>query len=393
MSTNASPSPSNESIEFIRRLLGFDTVSRNSNLGMIEWMRDYLRRLGIEPRLTHDAGGGKANLFATLGDAAGPGLVLCGHTDVVPVDGQPWDTDPFRAEFRQGRVYGRGSCDMKSFIACVLAATPQLLAVKLKQPVHLAFTYDEEVGCLGVTTLLADLERTGIRPSGCIVGEPTGMQVMTAHKGQRVYRCCVRGVEAHSSLAPFAVNAIEYAARMVSFIRDVAADARAHGPQDEKFSVPHTTMQTAMIAGGTAPNIVPRDCEFQFDMRYLPGTDPSEFVERIERFAKTSLLPEMQVVSKDAGIRMELLADAPDLNTPEDDRVTYLGTRLAGNTVLGRVGFATDGGHFHRAGVPTIVVGPGSIEQAHKPNEFIEIEQVAQCERFLARLRDNLSAP
>jgi len=392
MSTDASSSPRNETIEFIRRLLGFDTVSRNSNLGMIEWMRDYLRSLGVESRLTYDAQGGKANLFATLGDAGGPGLVLCGHTDVVPVDGQPWDTDPFCAEFREGRIYGRGSCDMKSFIACVLAATPQLLAVKLKQPVHLAFTYDEEVGCVGVTTLLADLDRTGIRPSGCIVGEPTWMQVMTAHKGQRVYRCRVRGLEAHSSLAPLAVNAIEYAARMVSFVSAVAAEARTSGPRDEKFSVPHATMQTGMIAGGTAPNIVPRDCEFQFDVRYLPGTDPSDFVERIERYAQTSLVPEMHQVSKDTGIRLELLTEAPDLNTAEDHRITYLGTQLAGNGALGRVGFATDGGHFHRAGVPTIVVGPGSIEQAHTPNEFIALEQVAQCELFLARLRDNLSA-
>ena len=333
-----------------------------------------------------------SNPFSPPSTPSGPGLVLCGHTDVVPVDGQPWNTDPFRAELREGRIYGRGSCDMKSFIACVLAAAPQLLAAKLKQPLHLAFTYDEEVGCVWVTTLLADPERTGIRCSGCIVGEPTGMQVMTAHKGQRVYRCCVRGVDAHSSLAPFAVNAIEYAARMVSFIRDVAADARARGPRDEKFSVPHTTMQTAIIAGGTAPNIVPRDCEFQFDVRYLPGTDPSDFVERIERFAKTSLVPEMHEVSKDAGIQLELLTEAPDLSTAEDHRITTLGTRLAGNNALGRVGFATDGGHFHRAGVPTIVVGPGSIEQAHKPNEFIALEQLARCERFLARLRDNLSA-
>lgn len=392
MNTKVSATPSTETLDVIRRLIGFDTVSRNSNLGLIEWVRDYLARLGVSSRLTYDAGGGKANLFATLGGAGGPGLVLCGHTDVVPVDGQPWDTDPFHAEIRAGRIYGRGSCDMKSFIACVLAAAPRLLAAKLEQPVHLAFTYDEEVGCVGVTTLLADLERTGIRCSGCIVGEPTGMQVMTAHKGQRVYRCCVRGLEAHSSLAPFAVNAIEYAARMVCFIRDVAADARTSGPLDEKFSVPHTTIQTAIIAGGTAPNIVPRDCEFQFDLRYLPGTDPSEFVERIQRYAQTSLVPEMHEVSKDAGIQLELLTEAPDLNTAEDDRITRLGTQLTGNNALGRAGFATDGGHFHRAGVPTIVVGPGSIEQAHKPNEFIALEQVAQCERFLARLRDHLGA-
>ena len=386
------PGPSAETLAIIGRLIGFDTVSRNSNLGLIEWVRDHLAALGVKSRLTYDAGGGKANLFATLGEADGPGLVLCGHTDVVPVDGQPWDTDPFRAELRDRRIYGRGSCDMKSFIACALAETPRLLAARLKTPVHLAFTYDEEVGCVGVMTLLADLQRAGIRLSGCIVGEPTGMQVMTAHKGQRVYRCCVRGVEAHSSLAPFAVNAIEYAARMVSFIREVAQEARTSGPSDPKFSVPHTTMQTTLIAGGTAPNIVPRDCEFQFDMRYLPGTNPTGFIQRIERYAADSLEPEMRAVSKDAGIRLELLAEAPDLDTPDDDRLARLAARLAGNEALGRVGFATDGGHFHRAGVPTIVVGPGSIDQAHKPNEFIELEQVAQCERFLARLRDNISA-
>ena len=390
MTTNAAPPPGIESIEFIRRLLEFDTVSRNSNLGMIEWMRDYLRKLGVEPRLTYDAGGGKANLFATLGDATGPGLVLCGHTDVVPVDGQPWDTDPFRAEIRGGRIYGRGSCDMKSFIACVLAFTPRFLDTRLAQPVHLALTYDEEVGCVGVTTLLADLARAGIHPAGCIVGEPTGMQVMTAHKGMRVYRCCVRGVEAHSSLAPLAVNAIEYAARLVAFIRGLADEVRASGLKDGKFQVPHTTMQTGLIAGGTASNIVPRDCEFQFDMRYLPGTDPSEFAQRIQRYADDTLLPEMKRVSGDAGIKLELLAEAPDLNTPEDDRLAYLGMHLAGNSTPGRVGFATDGGHFHRAGVPTIVIGPGSIEQAHKPNEFIELEQVAQCERFLERLCSHL---
>ncbi|OGA16581.1 MAG: acetylornithine deacetylase (ArgE) [Betaproteobacteria bacterium RIFCSPLOWO2_02_FULL_63_19] len=392
MNADVSVVPSAETVDIIRRLIAFDTVSRNSNLGLIEWMRDCLRALGVKPRLTYDAEGGKANLFATLGDADGPGLVLCGHTDVVPVDGQPWNTDPFQADIREGRIYGRGSCDMKSFIACALAAAPQLIAERLKAPIHLAFTYDEEVGCIGVTTLLADLEQEGIRPSGCIVGEPTSMQVMTAHKGQRVYRCCVRGLEAHSSLAPFAVNAIEYAARLVSFIRDMAEEARRSGPRDEMFSVPHTTIQTAVIAGGTAANIVPRDCDFRFDMRYLPGTDPSGFIERIEQFAATSLVPEMRAVSKDTGIVLELLTDAPDLNTPDDDALTRLGVRLSGNGTIGRAGFATDGGHFHRAGVPTIVVGPGSIDQAHKPNEYIELEQVARCELFLSRLRDVMRA-
>lgn len=391
MNTNVSSLPSAGTLGIIRRLIAFDTVSRNSNLGLIEWARDHLAGLGVRSRLSYDAAGGKANLFATLGDAGGPGLVLCGHTDVVPVDGQPWDTDPFGADIRGGRIYGRGSCDMKSFIACALAAAPRMLAAELRQPIHLAFTYDEEVGCLGAMTLLADLEREGIRCSGCIVGEPTGMQVMTAHKGHRVYRCSVRGAEAHSSLAPFAVNAIEYAARMVAFIRDLAQETRITGPRDELFSVPHTTMQTAVIAGGTAPNIVPRDCEFQFDMRYLPGTDPSGLIERIEGFATTSLVPEMRRLSQDAGIRVELQSEAPDLNTPDSDLLAALGVRLAGNDAIGRVGFATDGGRFHRAGIPTIVVGPGSIDQAHMPNEFIELEQVARCERFLASLCDSIS--
>ena len=389
---NVSTPPSAATVEMIRRLIGFDTVSRNSNLGLIEWVRDYLKHLGVASRLTYDAEGGKANLFATLGDPGGTGLVLCGHTDVVPVDGQPWDTDPFRAELREGRIYGRGSCDMKSFIACTLAWTPQLLGARLRQPLHLAFTYDEEVGCVGVTTLLEDLKQAGIQPSGCIIGEPTGMQVMTAHKGMRVYRCCVRGVEAHSSLAPLAVNAIEYAARLASFIRGLTDELRVAGTRDEKFAVPYTTLQTGTIAGGTATNIVPRDCEFQFDMRYLPGSDPGELFARIERYAEHSLVPEMRAVAKETGIRLELVADAPDLDTAEDDRMAYLGMQLSGNKALGRVGFATDGGHFHRAGIPTIVVGPGSIDQAHKPNEFIELEQVAQCERFLTRLGETLAS-
>ena len=385
----SAPNPS--TLDIVCRLIGFDTVSRNSNLGLIEWMRDYLRALGVESRLTYDAEGGKANLFATLGDNRAPGLVLCGHTDVVPVDGQPWDTDPFRAELREGRVYGRGSCDMKSFIACTLTAAGRFLEANLRQPVHLAFTYDEEVGSVGVTTLIRDLQQAGIRPAGCIVGEPTSMQVMTAHKGIRMYRCRVRGAEAHSSLAPHAVNAIEYAARLVTFISGLAGEAQSNGPIDNKFSVPYTTMQTGTIMGGTAPNIVPRDCEFQFDLRYLPGTDPKEYYERIERFAEQSLLPEMRAVSPDTGIGLELVAEAPDLNTADDDRLTYLGTRLAGDNTLGRVSFATDGGHFHQAGVPTIVVGPGSIDQAHKPNEFITLDQIARCEQFLSRLHEYLA--
>lgn len=374
-------------------LIGFDTVSRNSNLGLIEWTRDHLKALGIESRLTYDRARAKANLFATLGEPADKpvsgGLVLSGHTDVVPVDGQDWHTDPFRAVQKDGRLYGRGSADMKGYIACVLAAMPAYLAAPLKRPVHLAFTFDEEVGCLGVPWLVEDMARAGIRPGGCIVGEPTSMQVMVGHKGAQQYRCRVRGLEAHSSLTPSGVNAIEYAALIVRRIRELAQELAATGPRNDKFAVPFATLSTGMITGGTATNIVPLECEFRFDMRYLPGMKPEEIVGPLRRYAET-LEPEMQRLSAEAGIRIELLGETPDLDTAEDDRLTYLGTRLAGNRGIGRVSFGTDGGHFQRAGVPAIILGPGSIEQAHKPNEYIALEQLAQCERFLDQLKDEL---
>jgi acetylornithine deacetylase len=375
--THAVPQPRTQTIELVEKLIGFDTVSRNSN---------------VESRLTYDAARAKANLFATLGDARGAGIVLCGHTDVVPVDGQPWESDPFKAIARNGRIYGRGTADMKSFIACTLAAAPMFLSAPLRRPVHFAFTYDEEVGCLGVPFLIRDLQAAGIKPAGCIVGEPTGMQVMIGHKGLRVYRCCVRGRETHSSLAPDGVNAIEYAARLIARVREVALDLRDKGPRDESFSVPYLTMSTGTIHGGTASNIVPRDCEFRFDLRYTPRSNPDEPVERLRRYAAETLLPEMRRTSAETDIRIDLEEDAPALDTAAEDRMTYLGTRLSGDARLGRAAFATDGGYFHRAGISTIVIGPGSIEQAHKPNEYIEGGQIAQCETFLERVKDELCA-
>jgi acetylornithine deacetylase len=386
-------SPSRRSLELLETLIGFDTVSRNSNLGLIEWIRDYLERLGVASRLSYDATKKKANLFATLGEPRAPGIALCGHTDVVPVDGQPWDSDPFKALKHENRIYGRGSADMKGFIACTLAAAPMFLEVSLERPVYLAYTYDEEVGCLGAPVLLRDMQAAGIRPRGCIVGEPTGMQVMIGHKGHRRYACRVHGLEAHSSLAASGVNAIEYAARLIARLREIALELREHGPHDDSFSVPYLTMSTGTIRGGTAANIVPRECEFHFDLRYLPGADADAPVERLRRFASDTLLPEMRDVSAETDIRFELEEDAPFLDTGAEHRMTYLGTRLSGNARLGRAPFATDGGHFHRAGVPTIVIGPGSIEQAHKPNEYIELSQIAECERFLEGLKGELCSP
>jgi acetylornithine deacetylase len=380
-----------ETLEWIRRLVGFDTTSRESNLGLIEWVRDWLKGLGVESRLTYDATGRKANLFATIQKGTRPGIVLSGHTDVVPVDGQPWDTDPFTATLKDERIYGRGACDMKSYIAAALAATPRFLAADLKAPVHLALSYDEEVGCLGVRGLLEDLARNGIRPGGCIVGEPTAMQPVIANKGFRSFRCTVRGKEAHSALAPHAVNAVDYAAKLVVHIRGLADRMRDTGPRDEGFDVPFTTLHTGLIRGGTASNIVPRECEFHFEIRYLPGADADALEREIEAYATGALEPEMKRVDPEAGFSFVTKSDTPGVAAGEADPITALAQALAGNRTTAKVAYAAEAGLFQRAGIPSILCGPGSIEQAHKPNEFITLEQVARCEAFMDRLVDELS--
>jgi acetylornithine deacetylase len=380
-----------ETLEMIERLVGFDTTSRESNLGLIEWVRDWLKRLGVESRLTYDATGAKANLFATLRPGARPGIVLSGHTDVVPVDGQPWDTDPFTATLRGDRIYGRGACDMKSYIAAALAAAPRFLAADLKAPVHLALSYDEEIGCIGVRGLLADLAANGIRPAGCIVGEPTSMQPVVANKGFRSFRCAVRGKEVHSALAPQGVNAIDYAARLVVHIRAIADRLRASGPRDAGFDVPFTTLHTGVIRGGTAGNIVPRDCEFHFEIRCLPGADPDPLEREIRDFARDVLEPEMTRVDPDAGVTFFVKSDTPGLAAAEDERITALAQALARDRSTGKVAYAAEAGLFQRAGIPSVICGPGSIGQAHQPNEYITLEQVARCEAFMDRLAGELA--
>jgi acetylornithine deacetylase len=317
--------------------------------------------------------------------------VLSGHTDVVPVDGQAWDSDPFRATLRDDRIYGRGAADMKSFLAVALAMTPRFAAAQLKAPVHFALSYDEEVGCLGARGMIEDLVRNGIRPGGCIVGEPTSMQVVVACKGKRAYRCSVTGREAHSALTPEGVNAIEYAARIVVFIRHLAERLAATESRHYGFDVPFTTMQTGTIRGGTAANIVPRECVFDFEFRYLPGADPDALEREIKGYALGVVLPEMRRVSAEADIEIATKAEIPGLDIAEQDRLTYLGQALARNQSIQRVAYATEAGLFQRAGIPSVICGPGSIEQAHKPNEFITLEQVALCESFMERLVAELS--
>ena len=369
----------------IDRLIGFDTTSRGSNLAIIEWIGGYLTEHGVEIRLTHDDQGAKANLYATLGPADRPGIMLSGHTDVVPVDGQPWDTDPWTVVERDGRLYGRGTCDMKSFVAVVLAYVPEFLERGLETPIHLAFSYDEEVGCIGVRRLIADLANLPVRPKACIVGEPTDMRVVAAHKGKRSYRCTVRGQEAHSSMTHIGVNAVEYAAEMVAKLKAMARRFRDEGPFDRDFTPPYTTVHTGTIHGGTALNIVPLACSFDFEWRYLPEHDPDSIMAELRAFAD-GLLPEMHRVTPDAGYVIEELTEIPGLATETDAEVNALARALSGGNAIDKVGFGSEAGLYQAAGIPTIVCGPGSIEQAHKPNEYVEVDQVRQCEALMDRL-------
>lgn len=387
-STISHSQPSPQVLAMVERLLAFPTVSRDSNLGLIEWTRDYLADMGVKSRLTYDASGKKANLFATLGEGCKPGMVLSGHTDVVPVEGQAWDSDPFKASIRDGRIYARGAADMKSFIAVALALTPRFLAANMDSALHFALSYDEEVGCIGVRSLIADLAEIGLKPAGCIVGEPTMMQPIIAHKGMDRFRCCVRGREAHSSYTTLGVNAIEYAARIIVYIRQMADRMAQLETRDHSFTVPYTTLQTGTIHGGLSPNIVPKDCEFHFEARTTPGVRTETLYQEIQEFAAT-LLPEMRRVDPNSVIDFEWLHSAPGLSMQEHDTLVQLAAALARNKPNGAVSYGTEAGLFQQAGIPTVVCGPGSIEQAHRPNEYIELEQIAQCEAFMMRLIDS----
>ena len=380
-----------KSIEFIEKLISFDTTSRESNLELIAFIQDYLNGLGIDSQLVHNEEGTKANLYATLGDKHISGVMLSGHTDVVPIDGQEWDTNPFNVTKKGSRLYGRGTSDMKSFIAITLAQLPKFQARSLKIPIHLAFSYDEEVGCIGVRRLIEALNGMPVKPAMCIIGEPTSMQVITGHKGKRSYRVHVRGLEAHSSLAPHGVNAIEYASRLIAFLSDLASRIADKGPHDELYDVTHTTVHTGTVHGGTQLNIVPKDCVFEYEFRYVGLQDPQALEDEIRAFARDELETRMHATSSDTGITIDLVNDMPGLEMDVDTEVVTFVKALAGRNDHAKVAFGTEAGLFHqRANIPTVVCGPGSIDQAHKPNEFIEMEQIDACEAFLGRLMDRV---
>ncbi|MCO6514160.1 MAG: acetylornithine deacetylase [Snodgrassella sp.] len=378
-----------DTLDWLRQLIAFDTTSRQSNLALINHVASYLESRKLSPWLAHNVSGDKANLFVTIAASDGStsgGLVFSGHTDVVPVDGQDWLSDPFVADVRDGCVYGRGSSDMKGFIASVLAAVPAMQAARLKRPLHIALSFDEEIGCLGAPIMLAELEKRGLQPQSCIVGEPTSMQMVVSHKGIHTFCCEVHGKNAHSSLTPNGVNAIEYAARLIVFINQLAQQLQQRADLDHAFDVPFATVSTGLIRGGTAINIVPDYCAFEFDYRNLPHMTVEELIKPVEHYITTELLPAMRAVAPEATIKLTHNVQVPALNDANNQQLYALINQLVDTDQRAKVAYVTEGGQFQNSGISTVVCGPGSITVAHKANEYIELEQLNRCDHFLHRL-------
>jgi acetylornithine deacetylase len=366
-------------------LVRINTVSANSNLDLIHLIRDRLATLGVKSRLTYNADKTKANLFATLGEGKSAGIILSGHTDTVPWDGQDWSVDPLSARVQDGKLYGRGSADMKGFIACAVAHAEQFLNSDAPFAIHYAFSYDEEVGCFGVKELIADMKDANITPLACIVGEPTNMVPAIAHKGVYRYRCCVRGKEAHSSLTPSSVNAIEEAAKVITHIRRMADDWRVNEPRYEGFDVPFSTASVGQFQGGIADNVVPRDAWFHYEFRDLPTADVKSMQKSVLAHME-SASPAMKSVAPEAGFTVETICEIPSFLGSADDPITQLAQRLSGESSTTLVAFGTEAGLFKNAGIQTVVCGPGSITQAHQPDEYVSLQQLARCEAFMRGL-------
>lgn len=384
--TNDAPSrPSDRALDWAQRLVRFNTVSRESNLALIECIADHLRTLGVPLRLTYDDDRRKANLFATLGAGKPAGVILSGHTDTVPWDGQAWTRDPLAAEVAHGRLYGRGSADMKGFIGIAVAQAERYLAADLPHAIHYAFSFDEETGCFGVRHLIADLKDAGLAPRWCLVGEPTGMVPAVAHKGVYRWRCCIKGKPAHSSLTPQSVNAIEAGARLIAHIASMGDAWRERGPYHEGFDVPFTTTSVGVVHGGIADNVVPEDCTFHYEFRNLPGHDAMAMQQQVIDAARALERP-MRAVDPATGFRFETICAVPDFLAREDEPALALAQQLAATRDTTLVAFGTEAGLFHRAGISTVVCGPGFVAQAHQPDEYVSLEQLARCEAYLADL-------
>lgn len=372
------------------RLLSFDTTSSNPNIDLMLYVQSVLTSGGIASTLIPDEGGGKANLYATVGPEGLGGVMLSGHTDVVPVTGQNWTVPPFAMTERQGRIYGRGATDMKGFVACAIAAMLQAAKRPLRVPLHLALSYDEEVGCLGVRSLVDMLEAAPVRPRMCIVGEPTNMQVATGHKGKIALRATMTGREGHSALAPLALNALHLAADFVNLLRDTQSFVVEHGLRDGDYDVPYTTLHVGKLNGGVQVNIVPNAAVADFEIRSLAGEDTERLIE-VLRIGAAEIVEPLQAEFPEADIRIERLWDYPGLGTASDAGVVNFVKALTGANGTIKVAFGTEGGLFDaRLGIPTVICGPGSMAQGHKPDEFVSIEQLERCEAMLAALIDRL---
>ena len=374
--------------DLLARLVGFDTTSAKSNLALIDFVQGYLTEHGVESTLIPNEDGSKANMFATIGPKDRGGIALSGHTDVVPANAGEWSSDPFTLTARDGRLYGRGSADMKGFLACVLALVPEMAAAGLTTPIHLAFSYDEEVGCAGVRPMIDELGKRLVKPRLAIVGEPTLMQVVNAHKSIEHYVTEVKGCEAHTSMTHLGANAIFATAEIIGEIARIRDELIAEGDPSGRFTPPYSSVEIGRIEGGTALNIVARHCRLDWEMRGLPGADGAAVLERIERFGREQVLPKLRAVSEDTGIDTRVGIHVPSLAPAADEPAQRLALRLAERNETFAVAYGTEAGLFQRAGIPTVVCGPGDIAVAHRPDEYVEKQQLAACTAFLRRLID-----
>ena len=380
-----------QSISILEKLISFPTVSKDSNLALIDFVQTFLRQREIQSSVVYNEDKTKANLWATIGPSDIGGVALSAHTDVVPVVGQNWSADPFVMSRRNGNLYGRGTADMKGFIACCLAMAARVDQSKLKSPIHLAFSYDEEIGCIGVRRLLDMLKTLPFRPRFCIVGEPTMLQVVTAHKGKLGFRVTAHGLEAHSSLAPIGVNAIYMVCDLIAEIRRIQDDLAQHGARDGDYEVAYTTLHVGKMAGGEVMNIVPNLASFDFEIRYLPQDDQHAIVARIKQSA-IDVAKRYQNVFADARFVFAELQSYPALDTPVDSEVVNFVRTLTGGNSTGKITFGTEGGLFQKElGIPAVVCGPGNIAVAHKPDEYVSEQQMALCDAMLDKLVDRLS--
>ena len=367
-------------------LIGFASVSHDSNLDIISYIADHLQDCGAEVKISKDATGQKANVFATLGPKIDGGIVLSGHTDVVPAKEQGWLSDPFVMQERDNRLYGRGTCDMKGFIACALVMAPVYAQGRLKRPVHFAFTYDEETGCLGAAQLVKELQEAGIKPAIAIVGEPTMMGLIEGHKGCCEYSTHFHGLEGHGSQPDAGVSAIEYATRYISRLLDLRQDLKARTPKDSRFQPPWTTMHVGMIAGGVAHNVIAGHCQVDWEMRPVVQEDKAFVLETMKDFCERDLLPAMQAVYPEAAIKTQVVGDVIGLEPVDDNQACAIIQELTGANSVDLVAFGTEAGLFQSIGMHAVICGPGSIEQAHKANEFVSLEQLELCRQMLAKL-------